>query len=153
MEGAHRVLVVDDLQEITQFFAALARRMAPHGVEVETETDPRKALERIRSNGYALVVSDFRMREVDGLDVLKAAGEANPRGHRILMTGYNEIPAPMARIQEAQVDAYVQKPLRAQDLMLLILDFVHGNESTIAACRAKAREIELLGEREERPAL
>lgn len=144
-----RVLVVDDLREIADFFDALSRRMAGHGVALTTETDSAKALEMLRRDRYDLVVSDFRMRDVDGVEVLKAAHAANPAGHRVLMTGYNEIPTPIARIREARVDAYLQKPLRSQDLMLLMLDLLNENEAVLDVCRQRARELESVGAREE----
>lgn len=148
-DPSRSVLVVDDLPEIADFFVALARRMSMQNVTLETETDPRRAIERIRGSHYDLVMSDFRMPHLDGIDVLKAALDRDPHGHRILMTGYNEIPTPVARIDEARVDAYVQKPLRVQDIMLLLLDFLHENEQAISVCRQKARELESLGRREE----
>jgi DNA-binding NtrC family response regulator len=143
------VLVIDDLVEILRFFEALGQRLEPQGVRIVTESDPRRALERVRAEDYALVISDYRMREVDGLDVLKAARAARPEALRILMTGYNEINAPIARIREAQVDAYVQKPLRAQELSLLILDFLNRNEGTLRAFRKQARDLETMGAHEE----
>lgn len=145
------VLVVDDLHEIAEFFTILARRMAGHGVRLRTETDPAKALGLLKQDSFDLVVSDFRMPGVDGVEVLKAAHASNPAGRRILMTGYNDIPTPISRIREARIDAYLQKPLRSQDLMLLMLDLLNENESVLATCRQRAREMERLGAREEAP--
>jgi response regulator RpfG family c-di-GMP phosphodiesterase len=82
------------------------------------------------------------MRQVDGVEVLQAAHDANPQGRRILMTGYNEVPTEIARIQAARIDAYVQKPLKSPDLLQLMLDFLQGNPETIRACQAHARELE-----------
>jgi two-component system response regulator HydG len=149
-QAQRRVLVVDDLPEIARFFEALGKRMAPFDVTVDTQTDGRRALDMIAKVRYDLVVSDFRLGEVDGLDVLTCARRASPKARRVLMTGYNEVPATMERILEARVDAYMQKPLQAQDVMLLLLELLTGNESTLNACRARARELESIGTREER---
>ena len=147
--AAKQVLVVDDLPEITEFFGALVRRIRGQQVHLTTEVDSARALELVRGRAFDLVVSDFRMRQVDGVEVLRAAFERNPDGGRVLMTGYNEIPTSIERIRQAHVDAYVQKPLRSQDLLLLMLDFLNGNASAIQAHRGQARELEALGEREE----
>lgn len=147
-----RVLVIDDLPEMRHFFEALGKRLARFDVVLETEADGTRAKERIAAGTYDLILSDFRMGAVDGLEVLAHARRESPKARRLLMTGYHEVPASMARILEARVDAYVQKPLRAQDVMLLLLDLLAGNEATIEACRARARELEAIGTREERTA-
>ena len=141
-----RVLVVDDLPEICSIFKEVHRRLRAVRIELVTETNSQRALELIDSGAFDLVVSDFRMRQVDGIEVLLRANAKNPAGHRILMTGYNEIPTSLARIKDASVDAYVQKPLRAQDLLLMLLGFLQRDENLIQEHRAHAREIEAQAE-------
>jgi DNA-binding NtrC family response regulator len=143
------VLVVDDLPEIGDFFKALIRRLREFDIHLTTEVNSARALEMVSERPFDLVVSDFRMRQVDGIEVLRAAYDKNPRGLRILMTGYNEIPTSVDRIRAARVDAYIQKPLKSQDLLLLIFDFLNGNVEAIESCRRYAREMETLGAREE----
>lgn len=145
-----RVLVVDDMPEICEFFAALLRRVKALRIDLVTEVNSAHALEILRESRFDLVISDFRMKHVDGVEVLSAARAANPRGHRVLMTGYNEIPASIERIRLAGVDAYIQKPLRSQDLLLLVLDFLNENAGAIESWRSNARELELVGLKEER---
>ena len=143
------VLVVDDLPEIGDFFKALIRRLREFDIHLTTEVNSARALEMVRERPFDLVVSDFRMRQVDGIEVLRAAYEKNPKGLRILMTGYNEIPTSVERIRDARVDAYIQKPLKSQDLLLLIFDFLNGNKEAIESSRRYAREMETMGAREE----
>ena len=136
------VLVVDDLPEICAFFRDIRRRIRTVEVDLETETNSQRAIERLRAKRFDLVVSDFRMREAHGIDVLRAAREANPVGHRILMTGYNEVPAPLEHIRDAGVDAYIQKPLNTQDMLLMLLGFLRDDARSIAEFREHARELE-----------
>ncbi|MHB8604074.1 MAG: response regulator [Thermoplasmatota archaeon] len=143
------VLVVDDVKEITEFVARLVRHARGVQVNLTTETDPAKARDLVGMQRFDVIISDFRMPNVDGVEVLRAGKKFNPEGRRILMTGYNEIPASMERLREADIDAYIQKPLRSQDLLLLLLDFMNGNEQVIRACRSQARELELMAQREE----
>ena len=143
------VLVVDDLPEICAFFRDVRRRIRGVDVAMETETNSQRAIERLQTEAFDLVVSDFRMREANGIDVLRAARRRNPGGHRVLMTGYNEVPAPMDHIQEAEVDAYIQKPLEAQELLLILLSFLHGDARSIGELREHARELERVARHEE----
>jgi DNA-binding NtrC family response regulator len=143
------ILVVDDLPEIGQFFTGLLRHLKGFDIKLTTETDPERAIRLLGERRFDLVVSDFRMKTRDGVDVLEAALASNPAAGRILMTGYNEIPTPMLRIRRARIDAYIQKPLRAQDLLLLLFNFLQNDPETLDRCRRAAREVETLGTREE----
>lgn len=154
-----RVLVVDDIPEICSFYAAVFKRVRTTDVELTVQTDPEKAIALIASARYDLVISDFRMRGRDGIDVLVAARTAFASGRRVLMTGYNEIPTTIARIRQAGIDAYLQKPLRAQDLVIMMHDLIGNDPRVLAAYRARADELEFVATREEhlmgpsRPAL
>lgn len=143
------VLVVDDLPEIGDFFRALMRRVKDFDIEITTEVKSQRALELVERTPFDLIISDFRMQQVDGIEVLTAARKRNPDGLRVLMTGYNEIPTSMDRIRGAKIDAYVQKPLRSHDVLLLIFDLLAGNQAALETCRAAARELEVVGSREE----
>lgn len=143
-----RALVVDDVPEIGQFYRKLFSRLHLDA-DLVIESDPREAMRQLRENRYDLVVSDFRMKDADGIDVLCAAREANPVGRRVLMTGYNEIPSPIERIREARIDAYLQKPLQARDLMLLLTDLLTSDDERIESYRSLARELEAIAVREE----
>ena len=149
MDGKSReVLVVDDLPEIGDFFRALMRRMHDFDIRLTTEANSEAAVKLVREHKYDLVISDFRMKQADGIEVLSAARSSNPEGLRVLMTGYNEIPTTMDRIRKAGVDAYIQKPLKSQDILLLIFDFLNGNKGAIDAFRHEARELETMGSHE-----
>lgn len=152
-ERRREILVVDDLAEIGDFFRALMRRMKEFDIHLTTETDSERALDLVRANQYDLIISDFRMRQVDGVEVLSGARRAHPDGLRVLMTGYNEIPTSMERIRQAGIDAYVQKPLRSQDILLLIFDFLNRNAEALDVHRREARDLERMGAGEERQAI
>lgn len=137
-----KVLVVDDLPEIGQFFRGLARRIGDPRVQIITETDSTRAVDMVSSTEFDLVVSDYRMGSADGIDVLQAARAFNPTGFRVLMTGYTEIPSDLKRIEGALVDAYVQKPLRSDFTLQLIRAYLDQDPVTIAANRAHARFLE-----------
>lgn len=148
-EATARVLVVDDVPEICQIFRDVRMRIRSPRVQLVTEINSQRALERLRAESFDLVVSDYRMREVDGVEVLKEARARNPSGYRVLMTGYNEIPTTMSRIRDARIDGYIQKPLRGQELLLFLLGFLNHEESHVEEYRAHAREIEEAARRAE----
>lgn len=148
-EAAKHVLVVDDIPEICELFTALHRRIRTPAVKLTVEINSARALDLVRTNAFDVIVSDYRMREVDGLEVLKAACEHNPSGRRVLMTGYNEIPTTMDRIAAARIDAYVQKPLRYQELLVMMMEMLNNQPEALQPYRDQARDIERVGAREE----
>lgn len=136
------VLVVDDVPEILEMFRGLLRRVRTVDVHLTTEVDSQRALELARAKPFDLVLSDFRMRQVDGIEVLQAARTTNPAGHRLLMTGYNEVPTSLERVKGANVDGYLQKPLRSAELLPLLVEILGDNPETLAECRDAARAME-----------
>lgn len=144
-----RALVVDDVPEICGMYQSIFKRIRGLDVELTIETDPAAAIERLREGTFDVVVSDFRMKGGDGIDVLTAARSANPQGRRVLMTGYNEVPTSIERIRSARVDAYLQKPLKTQDLLILVGHLLKNDPEALAPYREHAGEIEQVALREE----
>lgn len=115
--SAKSILVVDDVPEILAFFERVASRYKTRPIEITTLESPQEAVDLLARRPFDVVISDFRMPRVNGVEVLRAAREANPEGRRILMTGYNEIPATAAEMDAAGPQAKIHKPLRASFLL------------------------------------
>jgi len=143
-EKKRRILIVDNSPAICHTLDTLARRVRTADVEIVTLTNGRRAIARLHEDKFDVIVSDFLMDGADGIEVLTEARAANPAGLRILMTALNEIPVPLSRIEAADVDAYVLKPLELHDVLLLLIAFLHRNESTLSEHRAHARALERL---------
>ncbi|HUR69813.1 MAG TPA: response regulator [Candidatus Thermoplasmatota archaeon] len=139
-----RVLVVDDVPEIGSIFRQTLRRIRGPRLEVVTEVSSQRAKALVQTSRFDLIVSDFRMRDVNGIQLLTAAREHHPDGYRILMSGYHDVPATPDEIEEARVDAYLSKPIQSQDLLLVLISFLNDDKATIGEQRAIARELESL---------
>lgn len=144
------MLVVDDVPEILEWMAGVSRRVRAFDVGLTAEVSAERALDLARTQRFDVVVTDFRMQGADGLDILTAAHRLHPEGRRVLMTGYNEVPAGLDRIQAAGIDAYVQKPLHSQDVLLLLIDMLRGDAQALAPWRKQARDLEAAAMRDER---
>lgn len=138
-----RVLVVDDVPEICHLFESALRRVRPLNVELVTESVARRAIERVRNEKFDVVISDYRMQDADGVSVLTESRATNPGGIRVLMTGYNEIPTSASRLREAGIDAYLQKPLVVQELVLMVIGFLQRGETFLRDSQRLAREFEM----------
>jgi len=136
------VLVVDDVPQILDFFRSVARRLQPPALALTTFADPREALRAIEERPFDLVITDFRMPHLNGLQLLLAAQRRNPKGRRVLMTGYNEIPVGVEELREACIDAYLEKPLETQDMLVLLWAFATGEDHALEGYRRDARDLE-----------
>src|SRR5687768_5471951 len=85
MPSARCVIIVDDEKEILASFRRLLRN-EPY--EVRTTTSPRQALEWVDRGEASLVISDQRMPEMLGTQLLERIGQRSPETARVLLTGY-----------------------------------------------------------------
>lgn len=107
-----RVMFVDDEERILRSLALQFRR----DYEVLVESDPRRALERLRSEPVQIVVSDQRMPHMSGAELLAQASEIQPQALRILLTGYSDLDAAIEALNSGGIFRYLTKPWDPQEL-------------------------------------
>jgi DNA-binding NtrC family response regulator len=109
---ASSVLFVDDERRVLSSMRAMFRR----DYNVLLATSGEEALDLVRSHPIDVVVSDQRMPGMTGVDVLKAVKDMAPRTMRILLTGYADLKAIEASINDAEVFRYLMKPCPSAEL-------------------------------------
>ncbi|MCX7011931.1 MAG: sigma-54 dependent transcriptional regulator [Candidatus Sumerlaeota bacterium] len=114
--SAGTVAVVDDEPNMCKILNKILRA---EGYHVVTYTDSREALEQIRQAQPDVLLTDIRMPEVDGMDVLKAVKRDMPQTQVLVMTGYGTIDGAKEALREGALD-YVTKPFRTDELLLAI---------------------------------
>jgi CheY-like chemotaxis protein len=128
-----RILVVDDNPDVAQIMR-LATRKLERRVEVVSELNAERALDRLRVESFDLIISDFRMREMDGLEMLAKARPAEAGETRLLFTAYGAKLDPVA-LAKAHVDGVIEKPM-VLDALRVVLDAVLDHEPhTMAALK------------------
>ena len=111
-----RILVVDDM-EFNRFH--LRKILESEGFEVDTFGDGHSAWDQLRVERYDLVITDLRMPDLSGLDLLaKVRAERLPVGV-IVLTAFGD-PAEALRAMKAGADDFVAKPYEPDHLRLLI---------------------------------
>lgn len=100
------VLFLDDEVRIVNALQALFRS----DYNVFTATDPTTALKIVKDNKIHVVVSDQRMPEMLGVELLRLVKEASPQTMRLLLTGYSDLDGIIGSVNEGEVFRYVNKP-------------------------------------------
>ncbi|OEU69079.1 MAG: two-component system response regulator [Desulfovibrio sp. S3730MH75] len=103
---AEKVLLVDDEKE---FVEGLAERMELRGMNVDTCTNPEKALDMVNGDSYDAIILDLQMPGVDGIEVLKHIKKSNPDMQVILLSGHATVEKGIEAMKLGAMD-FVEKP-------------------------------------------
>jgi two-component system response regulator PilR (NtrC family) len=134
-----RVLVVDDEQSMRDLLAIMLRQT---GYEVAVADGGETAIERLKAETFDLVVTDLRMRKVDGLTVLKAAKEHSPRTVVLVVTAYASTETAVEAMKLGAYD-YVTKPFKLDELKVTVANALERRrlqEENLALKRQLHRE-------------
>lgn len=119
-----QVLLVDDepniLSSLRRALNAMPEDVFGGTLQVETFENPCHALERAREKAFDLVISDYRMPEMDGVTFLEGISAVQPEIARIILSGYADLSGLMAAINRAQVFRFIAKPWDGTELQLAI---------------------------------
>lgn len=110
------ILIVDDEKDNLQALQRLLRGL----YEVTTATSPFEALRMIQAKTYHVIISDQRMPEMTGVELLEKAQRLCPNSTRILLTGYTDIESVIDAINRGHIYRYVAKPWDPEDLRLTL---------------------------------
>ena len=116
-ENPRIVLVDDEDMVITSIRAYL---MLETEYEVEGFTDPENAVTFLASTRADVVISDFLMPKLSGLDLLKKAKELQPEAARVLLTGHADKQSAIHAINDVGLYQFLEKPWDNAQLLLVI---------------------------------
>jgi two-component system, NtrC family, response regulator AtoC len=111
-----RILVVDDDADMREW---VKEDLEAEGFLVETAPGGRTGVERVKQGGVDLVVSDVKMPDLDGLDLLREIREVAPAPFVIIVTGFGSIDTAIRAVKLGAYD-YITKPFKIDQLLLSI---------------------------------
>lgn len=109
----HRIMLVDDEPNVLK---ALARALARPEYDIETFASPAEALRRAQTAPFDLVMSDYRMPQMDGVSLLIELKALQPDMMRLILSAYGDLEAIMAAINKAEIYRFTSKPWDDYDL-------------------------------------
>jgi CheY-like chemotaxis protein len=111
-----RILAVDDEAVILDSFRKI---LVVAGYSVDTVLTGPEALGLVRKNHYDFVFTDFKMPDMDGVEVTKAVKHLRPDVDVVMITGYASIESAVETMKHGAMD-YVQKPFAEDELVALV---------------------------------
>lgn len=111
-----KILVIDDDVDTCSL---LSRFLGKHGFEVTAAHSGKSALPMLRENKYNLILSDFRLGDFDGTQMLAEIKKISPDVPVIIITGYSDIKTAVNVIKSGAYD-YVAKPLIPDEILHII---------------------------------
>jgi len=112
MSERREILIVDDEPIVGERLEATLGR---DGFAIEVFDDPARALERLDEKKFDIVVSDIRMGEIDGLQVMNKVLTTSPHTKVIMITGYATLELARESLTKGAFD-FIAKPFKLGEL-------------------------------------
>ncbi|MGD8437595.1 MAG: sigma-54 dependent transcriptional regulator, partial [Syntrophobacterales bacterium] len=112
------ILVVDDENSMREFLEIMLQK---EGYQVATAAGGGEAINILKKNGFDLVITDIRMKEIDGLEVLKKCKEIHPNTVVIMISAYASTSTAVEAMKWGAYD-YLPKPFKVKEIKTVIQD-------------------------------
>lgn len=112
------ILIVDDDEDILKSFEI---GLEDYSYRTMLCNNPLKAIELYKAHPFDLVISDIKMPEMDGLELLKRLKEIDPSARIVLITAFVELKNAVEAIRN-QVYSFMLKPVDIYEIIQIIED-------------------------------
>jgi len=152
----HKVLIVDDEEYILN---SLKRLLRNEKYAVLTTVSPQEAIEIVSREKISLIIVDYRMPQLNGVELLKKIKAVSEDTLRIILTGYTDTQIAVQAINEGEVYRFISKPWNDDELKIIIsqalaqydlfmdnkelLEMVQKNQYILSQIRKEHPEIEI----------
>jgi two-component system response regulator PilR (NtrC family) len=119
------ILVVDDENSMREFLEIM---LSKEGYQVATAAGGSEAIDLLKKNSFDLVITDIRMKEIDGLEVLKRCKELHPHTIVIMISAYASTSTAVEAMKWGAYD-YLPKPFKVREIKAVIRDALETSEA------------------------
>ena len=112
-ENGLNLLLVDDEKGVVN---ALKRELKDLNCSITTTTSGRKAMSVLREQDVALLITDHKMPDVNGVDLVRFAKQYSPDTHIFMLSGAGDLQAAVELLNQRMLTKYLTKPWNRQDL-------------------------------------
>jgi len=117
MEKVNSVMILDDEPIVCERLRSTLEKV---NLDIETFIDPNEAIKRFAEKKFQILITDLKMKELDGIEVLKLVQKVSPKTKVIIITGF----ATVEKAREAlKIGAYdfIAKPFKLSQLRDLVI--------------------------------
>ncbi|MBE0664925.1 MAG: sigma-54-dependent Fis family transcriptional regulator [Candidatus Aminicenantes bacterium] len=114
---AGKILIVDDEKDMLLLLQRIISEDTDH--ELQTETNPFRALDLFKNNHFDLMITDLKMPKMDGIKLLEEAKKTRPKTSVVILTAFATIDTAVEAIRKGAYD-YITKPFRRERILLTI---------------------------------
>ena len=122
----NNILVVDDEQSMREFLEIM---LTQEGYKVTLASNGRKACSILEKTKYDMVITDIRMPNIDGIDVLKKAKSLNPETIVVLISAFATASTAVEAMREGAYD-FIPKPFKVSDFKKIVKDAIYSRKLT-----------------------
>ena len=141
----HTVVIVDDEQPV---LSSLKRLLRDEPYTVSTTTRPEDVIDVVKRAPVSLIVSDYEMPGMTGIDLFALVKTISPETIRMILTGKADMQATVRAINEGEVFRFITKPWDDEELKINIRhalmqhDLWAENRQLVATVSAQRRALE-----------
>lgn len=116
MHNVPNILIIDDepLMRIS-----ITDALREEGYNIHSAASGSEGLVAIRGNAYDVIITDLRLPEVDGMQILKTCKQVTPKSKILMITAYGSVETAVEAMKEGAYD-YVTKPFSMDELIILV---------------------------------
>ncbi|RMI14653.1 MAG: sigma-54-dependent Fis family transcriptional regulator [Calditrichaeota bacterium] len=122
----YRILVVDDDDNLRM---GIATMLEDEGFLVEEAENGREGIEKLDQSIFDLIITDYKMNEMDGMRFLKQLKKEYPSMKVIMITGYGSIEHAVEAMKLGAIN-YLPKPIKPKKLIHLVKSVLGAGEAT-----------------------
>jgi DNA-binding NtrC family response regulator len=116
----NRILIIDDDENLRD---GLINLLGLQGYDVKGAEDGKIALEMLEDQIFDLVITDYKMQDIDGMRFLRTISKSYPTLKVIMITGYGSIEHAVEAMQAGALN-YISKPVHPQKLIKIVEDIL-----------------------------
>ncbi len=124
---AARILVVDDEKSMREFLEIM---LSQEGYDVTLAESGSKACQILDKHGFDLVITDIRMKDVDGIDVLKKSRAVQPGTRVVLISAFATAETAVEAMKEGAYD-YIPKPFKVNEFKAIVEEALLSKEKPL----------------------
>jgi adenylate cyclase len=115
-----RLLIVDDEPDMLDFLERVFRGE----YAVTRASSAEEALDELDRERYALVITDQKMPQITGVELLERIGERYPTLVKVLLSGFTEVPEIQRAVERGGIHNYVVKPVDSEKLRVAVKEAI-----------------------------